>query len=96
MVVLLQSSFTKSAMSEEDGVEVCPVCQEIFLEEAPLKSHMQESHPDVEQQCKSEGGKAERRSTVVAKLERQISLHRPGRDLAEECESMEKGLPKVG
>ena len=96
MVVLLQSSFTKSAMSEEDGVEVCHVCQEIFLEEAPLKSHMQESHPDVEQQCKSEGGRAERHSTVVAKLERQISLHRPGRDLAEERESIKEGLQKVG
>ena len=95
MVVLLQSSFTKSAMSEEDGVEVCPVCQEIFLEEAPLKSHMQESHPDVEQ-CKSEGRRAERHSTVVAKLERQISLHRPGRDLAEERESIKVGLQKVG
>ena len=82
-------------MFEEGGVEVCPVCQEIFLEEAPLKRHMQESHPDVEQ-CKSEGRKAERRSTVVAKLERQISVHRPGRDLAEECESIKEGLQKVG
>ena len=82
-------------MSEEGGVEVCHVCQEIFLEEAPLKSHMQELHPDVEQ-GKSEGGRAERHSTVVTKLERQMSSHGPGRALAEECESIKEGLQRVG
>ena len=57
-------------MSEGDGVEVCQVCQEIFLEEAALMSHMKEMHLDVDQ-CKSEGDREERYSTVVAQLEKQ-------------------------
>ena len=81
-------------MPEEGEVEVCCVCQEIFLEEAMLKSHMQDSHPE---QCKSEGGRAEKRhSTVVAKLEKQNSLCGPEQALAEKCESFKKGLHKVG
>ena len=79
-------------MSEEGGVEVCHVCQEIFLEESPLKSHMKEMHPDVEQ-LKSEGGRTERYSNVVAKLEKQISSHDLEQALAEE--SIKKGLQKV-
>ena len=79
-------------MSEEGGVEVCHVCQEIFLEEAPLKSHMQELHPDVKQ-YKSERGRSD---TVVAKLERQISSNGPEQALAEECESVKEGFQKVG
>jgi len=78
-------------MSEEGGVEVCHVCQEIFLEEDPLKSHMKEMHPDVEQ-LKSEGGRTERYSNVVAKLEKQISSHDLEQALAEE--SIKKGLQK--
>ena len=35
-------------MPEESEVEVCHVCQEIFMEEALLKSHLQELHPDME------------------------------------------------
>ena len=32
-------------MSEEvEEVDVCPVCQEIFLEKAGLRSHMKEVH----------------------------------------------------
>ena len=32
-------------MSEEvEEVDVCPVCQEIFLEKASLRSHMKEVH----------------------------------------------------
>ena len=59
-------------MSEEDGVEVCLVCQEIFLEEAALKSHMKEVHPDDEQcEAESEGGRAGRHSNVVSLLEKQ-------------------------
>ena len=57
-------------MSEGDGVEVCQVCQEIFLEEAALMSHMKDMHLDVDQ-CKSEGDREERYSTVVAQLEKQ-------------------------
>ena len=59
-------------MSEEvEEVDVCPVCQEIFLEMASLRSHMKEVH------LKKGGGKSEadesrsgRRPTVVANLER--------------------------
>ena len=59
-------------MSEEvEEVDVCPVCQEIFLEKASLRSHMKEVH------LKKGGGKSEadesrsgRRPTVVANLER--------------------------
>ena len=78
-------------MSEEDGVEVCHVCQEIFLEEAALKSHMKEFHPDVE--TESEGGRAGRHSTVVEILEKQKKIPSHGdqdqdQALAEECASM--------
>ena len=59
-------------MSEEvEEVDVCPVCQEIFLEKASLKSHMKEVH------LKEAGGNSDadesrsgRRPTVVANLER--------------------------
>ena len=87
-------------MSEEDGVEVCHVCQEIFLEEAALKSHMKELHPDDEQ-CESEEEvrRAGRHSTVVAVLEKQkeISSH-DGLDqaLAGECARIKEGREEVG
>ena len=89
-----------SAMSEESGVEVCNVCQEIFLEEAALKSHMKELHPDVKQCRSEEVGSAERHSTVVAILEKQkeVTCH-DGLDqaLAAGENSRTKGGPeKVG
>ena len=74
-------------MHEEGEVEVCCVCQEIFLEEAMLKRHMQDSHPE---QCKNEGGRAERHSTIVSKLEKRNSLHGPEQALAEDCESFKR------
>ena len=49
-------------MSEEvEEVNVCPVCQEIFLEKASLKSHMREAH------LKEAGGKSGADKTGVTK-----------------------------
>ena len=84
-------------MSEGDGVEVCQVCQEIFLEEAALMSHMKEMHLDVDQ-CKSEGGREERFSTVVAQLEKQkkrTATLGPDKVLAERFTSIPGGSQLV-
>ena len=49
-------------MSEEvEEVDVCPVCQEIFLEMASLRSHMKEVH------LKEAGGKSGADKTGVTK-----------------------------
>ena len=81
-------------MSEEDGVEVCHVCQEIFLEEAALKSHMKEFHPDVG--TESEGGRARRHSTVVEILEKQKEVSSHGDQDQDKVLAMECGSIKVG
>ena len=84
-------------MSEGDGVEVCQVCQEIFLEEAALMSHMKEMHLDVDQ-CKSEGDREERFSTVVAQLEKQkkrTATLGPDKVLAEKFTSIPGGSQAV-
>ena len=60
-------------MSEEvEEVDVCPVCQEIFLEKAILRSHTKEGHLKEEARGKSEADerRSGRRPTVVANLER--------------------------
>ena len=83
-------------MSEGDGVEVCQVCQEIFLEEVALMSHMKEVHLDVDQ-CKSEGDREEKYSTVVAQLEKQkkTATLGPVKVLAESFTSIPGGSQAV-
>ena len=90
------NSLQRFIMSEGDGVEVCQVCQEIFLEEAALMSHMKEMHLDVDQ-CKSEGDREERYSTVVAQLEKQkkTATLGPVKVLAESFTSIPGGSQAV-
>ena len=59
-------------MSEEvEEVDVCPVCQEIFLEKANLRSHMKEVHlKEALGTSEADESRSGRRPTVVANLER--------------------------
>ena len=59
-------------MSEEvEEVDVCPVCQEIFLEKAILRSHMKEVHlKEARGKSEADESRSGRRPTVVANLEK--------------------------
>ena len=78
-------------MSEEvEEVDVCPVCQEIFLEKASLRSHMKEVH--LKEALGTRGAdesKSGRRPTVVANLERKQ------RSLAEYSAGKQENFTKV-
>ena len=78
-------------MSEEvEEVDVCPVCQEIFLEKASLRSHMKEVHlKEALGTSEADESRSGRRPTVVANLERKQ------RSLAEYSAGKQENFTKV-